>query len=149
MSNKTKEFCKLIGVEYNEPFRVKYPPQDFHRWQGEKDEMEKLEKDFYVIRENGIYSGDRYTQCFQNNTTLRLLEDLITGEATVVKEPFIPELGEWYYALDMTIGIGRDYICNINTLIDRRLIKYGIIAKTIDEIIELRNQQEWWEEDNE
>ena len=146
MKNKTKEFCKLIGVEYNKPFRIRFLPQNSHERQIGKNKLKELEKKYYVIGENGIYEGDEYYQCYVDKGTISVLENLIIGYATVVKELFKPELNEEYYVVDKMLGKGYYRTKNMGLALDKRIIKYSIIAKTEEEIIELRNQQEWWEE---
>jgi len=144
--NKTKEFCKLIGVEYEKPFRIKILPQNPHERQIGKNKLKELEKKYYVIGENGIYEGDEYYQCYVDKGTISVLENLIIGYAVVIKEPFKPGLNELYYVVDKMLDKGYFHTKNIGLSLDKRIIKYSTIAKTEEEIIELRNQQEWWEE---
>ena len=73
-----------------------------------------------------------------------LLVQLFTGELRVVKLPFKPKLNEDYYSVDKHNGIGYEWFHNTDSITDNRIIKYGIIAKTEEEIIKLRNEQEWW-----
>ena len=75
-----------------------------------------------------------------------LLVQLFTGELRVVKLPWKPNLDEKYWMLDITIEKGYGRFTNSNCARDKRIFKYVIIAKTEEEIIEIRNKQEWWNE---
>ena len=75
-----------------------------------------------------------------------LLVQLFTGELRVVKLPWKPKISERYYFLVMTRKYGYEWYNNQDSIIDKRIIKYGIIAKTEEKIIELRNKEEWWNE---
>ena len=66
-------------------------------------------------------------------------------ESKLIKLPWIPQLNDWYLVLDINYANGYVWRINLDRLIDRRVIKYGITAQTEEKIIELRNQQDWWD----
>ena len=76
-----------------------------------------------------------------------LLGAITIGWLTVTPLTWKPKLHEGYFCLMMSSKCGYHLYYNSQSDIDKRLFKHGIIAKTTDEIIKLRNEQDWWTND--
>lgn len=98
--------------------------------------------DTFHFDKNSLYfTGEKYIGKHESSMTLALL---VSGKLKVVQTQWQPKLYDNYYCLSMNTECGYYLAFNAETEIDKKLIKYGKITRTKAEMIELRNQQEWW-----
>jgi len=90
----------------------------------------------YELRNNGLF----YFKF--NNYSCRTMENIM--KMKFVEIPWKPKKNEYYFCIDMNDINGYRKMYNQEWRIDRRRIKHGKIARTKEEIIKIRNQQEWW-----
>ena len=84
--NKMKDVAVLLGVQLNEEFKIDNTSRDGYR-------------DIYycALKEDGLYFKD--TKVDQS-----LLTDIIAGKIEIIKLPFKPKHGEFYWTLLDDIG---------------------------------------------
>lgn len=85
MVNRIPEICKMLGVEVGEEFKI-------------RDEICE-DKEVFFIDERGallIVHTENGKRSFLRPIGISL-EDLLSGHSEIVKLPFKPKEGEWYY----------------------------------------------------
>ena len=92
-----------------------------------------------------VENGDLYTDT--NACPKDIFYYLLNGVYGIIKLPWKPKINERYYFLDKHRGIGYEWYNNQDSIIDKRIIKYGVITKTEEEIIKIRDKQEWREKE--
>ena len=92
--------------------------------------------DEYTKKDGGLYNMS--AGLYSKMTMAEIME------AEFEEIPWIPEMLDRYWFLNITYINGIDYRISQNTDIDKRTIKYLEVFRTEEEAKVERNKQDWW-----
>lgn len=129
MANHMDEVARMLGVEIGEEFQI-------------KDKRGKILDAKYMISLRGIevvIDGDWEESGW--------LEALIVGDAEIIKKPWRPYIGEYYWYCVSGQEIAHN--CYTGTILERYLIKSGNCYRTETEASKHYKEWEAWFESDE
>ncbi len=118
MGSRMAEVAKMLGVEFDEAFKIKEAPLAI-----------------YKIVENGLLQYDRERDCW--NLAPRLLTEILAGYIEIVEPAWEPKEGEECYiaAVDNEFDCYTTFWENTDTY--KRCYDRGLVFKTREEAVEL------------
>lgn len=117
--NIIPEIAKMLGVEFGEEFKIAFNDEDIYRFS--EHNLEYYSKNF------GGWI----------NTEGTTLQHLICGECEIVKLPWKPKVGDYYWTF-VTQGFVLVRARWTNDAVDFAKLKAGVIFRTEEEAIKAR-----------